>query len=111
LTLRIFASEWLQKLAPSLSGFNQFKNAIQPVRDFIRDQITEHLSTYQDDTTRDFIDLYIKKIKATTDPKSTFYGIAGGFYTKISIRCEKHVVKLSLICVETVNILCAFVLL
>jgi len=38
----------------------------------------EHLSTYQDDTARDFIDLYIKEIRAATDPKSSFYGSAGG---------------------------------
>jgi len=87
LTLPQFASGWLQKLAPNLSGLNQFKNAIQPVRDFIRVQVMEHLSTYQDESARDFIDLYIKKIKATTDPNSTFYGDVGGA-KQITINCQ-----------------------
>jgi len=45
---------------------------------FMKGTIKQHQETYQENSPRDFIDVYLGEIAKTADPKSSFYGTEGG---------------------------------
>lgn len=70
--------EWLTDLAPEMTGWNKFKNSMGEAKDFIREQMEYHKSSFQEGSYRDFMDVFINEINHTSDPNSAFYKIAGG---------------------------------
>ena len=46
---------------------------------FITDTVEQHKATLQEDSPRDFIDVYLTEIRRSTDPSSPFFGEAGGY--------------------------------
>ena len=69
----------LAKLAPKITGWQKIVDLLNEIRGVTIENVEEHKRSYsEDENPRDFIDAYLKEIKATTDPKSSFYKDAGG---------------------------------
>jgi hypothetical protein len=47
------------------------------IRDFVEKSVHEHLSTFNGDEMRDFIDVYIAEMNKEKDPESSFYRETG----------------------------------
>lgn len=63
----------LQYVAPERSGYTEFVTIHQRLWKFLRDEIDRHMETYDPNVMRDFMDVYIKMIKAG-GPDSSFSG-------------------------------------
>lgn len=74
----LFFMPWLTKLAPKLSGWDDFMALLPPALAFLSKPIEEHKKTYDPNNIRDLIDVYLQEISKTTDPKSEFYKENGG---------------------------------
>lgn len=46
--------------------------------EFVGNTIKTHRETIQEDSPRDFIDIYLTEMQKTTDPGSSFYGSSAG---------------------------------
>lgn len=55
---------WLRYVLPKKTGFIQIRNSNIKVVEAIKKTIDEHNKTYSEDHMRDFIDIYIKEMKA-----------------------------------------------
>lgn len=55
---------WLRHVLPKASGFQQIRNSNFKVVEAIKKTIDEHIKTYSEDHMRDFIDIYIKEMRA-----------------------------------------------
>ena len=74
----MFVAPEIAKLAPRLSGWNMLQEVAQKFRDIIVEHVNNHRREQSEsDSPRDFIDVYLKEIKSTTDPSSSFYKDAG----------------------------------
>ena len=63
---------------PKLTGFDFIKEALGKFREVAMKHVKKHQDEINyDDHPRDFIDAYLKEIKATTEPSSSFYDKAG----------------------------------
>ena len=69
----------LAKLAPKISGWSTVLDLVQDFREIVLEHVNRHRTEYNEDgsSPRDFIDAYLKEIKSTTDPSSSFYNDAG----------------------------------
>ena len=68
----------IPKLAPQLSGWNDVMQTLGKMREIVTEHVNRHREEFKpEDTPRDFIDAYLKKIESTTDPSSSFYKDAG----------------------------------
>ena len=76
LTGIVFVFPWLRKIAPGLTGVTAIKNGTDSAMDMFYDQYKRHLEGYQENEMRDFLDVYIKEMKAAS-PDSSFYGEVG----------------------------------
>ena len=78
-----FNETLLEKYFPKISSLwfakriASNKNMASQVKSLCQKFIESHLSTYDEDNMRDFVDAYINKIKETKDPKSSFFGDHG----------------------------------
>jgi len=69
----IFAP-WLSKYFPNLSGHNKINWAVKQLVTFFRKTVEDHKDSDPDqDQPENFIEYYMKEIKKTNDPQSTFY--------------------------------------
>ena len=68
---------WLRHLPYFRGQFEQAKKSPQEMRELTSESIQRHRDTYQEEHQRDFIDCYLKKIKETVDPASSFHGEKG----------------------------------
>ncbi|CAL8142838.1 unnamed protein product [Orchesella dallaii] len=71
-----FIMKWLKHILPDLSGYNAIRKMFAELAEFVGNTIQEHKNTFQEDSPRDFIDVYLNEIKSTTDPSSSFHGVA-----------------------------------
>lgn len=71
---KIVLAPWLRHIAPNWSGYNMVRQLIEENRDWFEENLKERKRTFQEDTIRDFIDVYLAEMKKTTDPNSVFYG-------------------------------------
>ncbi|XP_069687544.1 probable cytochrome P450 304a1 [Periplaneta americana] len=55
---------WLRYILPEKSGFSEIRKTNQQLVEIIRKTIHEHMRTYSEDHMRDFIDIYIKEMRA-----------------------------------------------
>lgn len=68
----------LGKLFPKLTGYDFVMEAVLKYRNIAVEHIERHLKEINYEVSpRDFIDVYLQEIKATTDPTSSFYKDAG----------------------------------
>lgn len=51
--------------------------------DIIQEIVEQHKETLQEDSSRDFIEVYLKEIQATKDPSSCFYKKEGGMFINL----------------------------
>ncbi|CAL8126658.1 unnamed protein product [Orchesella dallaii] len=65
---------WLKHIVPGLIGYNAIRRLMRGLVDFVSKTIKEHEDTMQEESPRDFIDVYLNEIKRTTDGASSFYG-------------------------------------
>lgn len=72
-----FFMPWIPTLFPEWSGWNSFVATVSDVKNLIRGYIVEHKKTFQSDNIRDYIDVYLKEIQSTKDPKSSFHEVNG----------------------------------
>ncbi|ODN01944.1 Farnesoate epoxidase [Orchesella cincta] len=70
----LFLMKWLKHIAPEFCGYNGIRRMFADLAEFVSKTIQEHKNTFQEDSPRDFIDVYLKEIKSTTDPSSSFHG-------------------------------------
>ena len=68
---------WLRHLPYFNSKFEQARQSLQETRELTSECIKRHMDSFDEDHQRDFIDCYIRKMKATSDEKSSFYKIQG----------------------------------
>lgn len=68
----------LAKAAPELTGFNNFKKDLQYSYNYLSKFTKSRLATYDGSSEENFSDIYMKEMKRTTDPTSSFYGQRGG---------------------------------
>jgi hypothetical protein len=66
------------KLAPKLTGWYSFMQAVGKAKNLIRGKITKHKENYDKYNLRDFMDVYLAEVHGTTDPQSSFYKNVGG---------------------------------
>ena len=66
--------------APKLIGWDEYKKDLSYVYDYLMDFTKKQLQGFNesDDGTENFSQVYIKEMRKTTDPKSSFYGKRGG---------------------------------
>jgi hypothetical protein len=64
---------WFCKLAPELSGWNEYARAFHVMNDYVTNFVNSRLQTHQVDTRRDFTDVYIDEMLKTKDPGSSFF--------------------------------------
>lgn len=64
---------WLTKLAPGISGWDDFMKTLKPAIEFLYKPVAEHQKTFDSNNLRDLIDVYLKEIEATTDIRSAFH--------------------------------------
>ena len=69
----------LAKLAPKLSGWENFVVGVNHFKALIGSSVNEHKSNFSPDSEpKDFIESYLQEITKTTDPTSSFYKDTGG---------------------------------
>ena len=68
---------WLRHFIPGMIGYTSTKVASQNVYDIANNCYKEHLETFDENHMRDFLDVYISKMKETLDETSSFYGLKG----------------------------------
>jgi cytochrome P450 len=70
---------WLRKLIPNLIGPDpkKMRENRDKTMSFMRDNIKSHQDSYQENSHRDFIDVYLSEIKKTTNHGSSFYDKEG----------------------------------
>jgi len=73
---------------PSLARLPFFRKTQQKLIDtrlqtlkFLQDAIDYHKDSYQENSARDFIDLYLDEMNRTTDPHSSFFKGEAGTYS------------------------------
>jgi len=64
---------WLRHLPFFNTKFEEARRSPQEMRKLTSSSIKRHMDTFDEDHQRDFIDCYIKKMKETSDEKSSFY--------------------------------------
>jgi len=64
---------WLRHLPYFNTKFEEARRSPQEMRKLTSASIKRHMDTFDEDHQRDFIDCYIKKMKETSDEKSSFY--------------------------------------
>lgn len=63
---------WLRYFFPETSGFKKIRETNLKIVDSIKNSINEHKKTYSEDHIRDFIDMYLKEMKAhENDPSGS----------------------------------------
>ena len=68
----------IRKIWPNVDPFEKNCLRAKPVIDFIEKSITEHEMSFRDDQSpRDFIDMFLNEMKNTTDTNSSFHGKTG----------------------------------
>jgi cytochrome P450 family 2 subfamily J len=70
---------WLKKIAPKLVGMDpkRSRDNREKTMKFMTDSIKGHQSTFQENSPRDFIDVYLAEIQRTTDVGSSFHAKEG----------------------------------
>lgn len=63
---------------PSSSGYNSVVEVVAELKDLFRGVVEEHKATFVPNVFRDFVDVYLAKIRETEDTESSFYGEVGG---------------------------------
>jgi hypothetical protein len=61
-----------------LTGWSRFTKVVPDAKKLIQDYIDEHKLTFQADSLRDYMDVYLQEIYNTTDIESSFFKDAGG---------------------------------
>ena len=56
----------------------KFRNTRIETMKFLQEAIDSHKDSFQENSARDFIDLYFEEINRTTDPNSSFFKGEGG---------------------------------
>lgn len=69
---------WFTKRFPKISGYEHMMKDLGPLLAFLDKPIRYHKETHVPGQPRDFLDVYIDKIKGTTDVNSSFYKEVGG---------------------------------
>jgi len=64
---------WLRHLPFFNTKFEEARRSPQEMRKLTSKSIKSHMDSFDEDHQRDFIDCYIKKMKETSDEKSSFY--------------------------------------
>ncbi|ODN00908.1 Cytochrome P450 2J5 [Orchesella cincta] len=65
---------WLKHIIPGLIGYTSIRRTMRGLVDFVSKTIKEHKETVQEESPRDFIDVYLNEIKRTADVTSSFHG-------------------------------------
>ena len=74
----VFVAPDVAKLAPKLSGWSMLLEVVHKFHEIILEHVSRHRrEESENENPRDFIDAYLKEIKSTTDPSSSFYKDAG----------------------------------
>ena len=69
---------FIRKIYPNVDPFEKNCLRCKPILEFIEKSIVDHENTFQEDQIpRDYIDMFLKEMKNTTDPESSFYGEMG----------------------------------
>jgi len=68
----------LTKMAPEMTGFNNFIKMGDPITDIVQASIDDHKATYEPGLKRDLIDAYWEEILKTTNRHSSFFEEDGG---------------------------------
>jgi len=78
-SLTLFAPS-IAKLFPNYSSWNDLIEFRDKANTIFQEHIKEHKENFQEDCSesKDFIDAYLKEIKATSNPQSSFYKERGG---------------------------------
>lgn len=61
--------EAMQSFIPSLKLFKELKSLEEEIKNFVRNEIKEHRTTYNEENIRDFIDLYVQNEDMTLEEK------------------------------------------
>uniref|UniRef100_A0A6A7G8W0 Cytochrome P450 epoxidase-like protein n=1 Tax=Hirondellea gigas TaxID=1518452 RepID=A0A6A7G8W0_9CRUS len=54
---------FLRHIAPGYFGYTEIRNALEAIKDFVKESQAEHEATYNPNEMRDFIDLYIQEMR------------------------------------------------
>lgn len=74
----LFFMPWLTRLAPKLSGWDNFLASFVAIFPVLQRFIDEHKKSFDPNSPRDLIDIYLQKIANTDDKDSSFFGELGG---------------------------------
>ncbi|OXA37044.1 Methyl farnesoate epoxidase [Folsomia candida] len=73
----LFFMPWLTRLAPKLSGWDNFLASFVAIFPVLQRFIDEHKKSFDPNSPRDLIDIYLQKIANTDDKDSSFFGELG----------------------------------
>ena len=68
---------WLKYIAPDLSNYSTIMESSRGVYDMVEEQYQDHVKTFQADSPRDLMDVFIAEMKEARDPNSAFFGEKG----------------------------------
>ena len=72
-----------------LTGMHHNFKTFEATQEFIEPYMTEHKRTLDPDNVRDFVDVMLLEIEATTDTESSFYGQTGNKPTPSHTKSRK----------------------
>ena len=67
----LFALPPLRYIFPEQTGWNKQKEVIEETSALMRDIVTQHKETFDEDNLRDFVDVYLKEMMSTPDVSFT----------------------------------------
>ncbi|ODM87216.1 Methyl farnesoate epoxidase, partial [Orchesella cincta] len=69
----LYFAPFLRHIAPNFFEWTNWTNAVDSIFELTRKSVKKHTQQMDENNPQDFIDHYLLKIRATTDPSSTFY--------------------------------------
>lgn len=88
---------WIRFFFPKLSSFQQIRNGSMAMHKLMQKIVAQQAASYEDGNVRNFIDLYIKKIK---DAEATDDSTSGYIYDQLNMICTDFIFP-SLSAIET----------
>ena len=67
----LFALPPLRYILPEQTGWNKQKEVIEETSALMRDIVTQHKETFDEDNLRDFVDVYLKEMRSSPDASFT----------------------------------------
>ena len=82
---------WLPKIFPKFFSQDYAVKVLHEIVDMIEENITKHKETFDRNEARDFIDMALREIQKTEDPRSSFHGKVG--LDNLKVRGEYFIFK------------------